>query len=225
MTKFTLFTLFLATTIVVIVAELLVNDYIRTPDLRHQLAANVFQTSQQSAPSVPVVPDSAPTAPTPTSATPGTPAVPLNAATAQNAPSITFSLINESGFKDATLQRVPFNGVLFESIDLRDFKSVPVLQQNLLENNKKSVASFYEFNANSRLLANEIYDLLKGKSGKLMGASINETNSFGDRSFFVNFPDRKEQAFLIVKLGDRVYALSYVKGIHASIVMLFKLLS
>ncbi|HLG25446.1 MAG TPA: hypothetical protein VI588_01470, partial [Candidatus Gracilibacteria bacterium] len=42
MSKFNLFTLFLTVIIVVIVGELLVNDYVDYPDLKEQIASNVL---------------------------------------------------------------------------------------------------------------------------------------------------------------------------------------
>jgi len=198
MSKFTLFTLFLSATIVVIVAELLVNEYVKYPGLQKQVTASVFNAS-----TAPAAPASAlPADDTKTGATIGT---------------ITFSLINDAGFKDISLQRVPFNGILFEIIDLRDFNSVPIVTQNLLQNNRIKVGTFYEFAAGSRLLSREIYQLLKDKAGKLIGASVNETNSFGDGSFFVNPVDHPDSVFLVVKSGDSVYSLAYLKDLHPQV--------
>lgn len=196
MSKFTLFTLFLSATIVVIVAELLVNEYIRYPGLQKQVTASVFHapavTSTQEETAGTDVPD----------------AVMGN---------VSFTLINEAGFKEISLQRVPFNGILFELIDLRDFNSVPIVTQNLLKNNRIKVGTIYEFAAGSRLLSREIYQLLKDKAGKIIGSSLNETNSFGDGSFYLNPVEHPDSAFLVVKSGDSVYALAYLKDYHAQV--------
>lgn len=192
MSKFSIFTLFMSATIVVIVAELMVNEYVKYPGMSKNLAANVLQT-QTAETDDGVAPD---------------------VTQQQVSSAVTYATVSKSGFKDFSLQRVPFSGILFESIDLRDFKSVPVEVNNLLENNRKQVASFYEFRAASRLLANEVYDMLKDKSGKLIGASVNVTDGFGEGSFFINFVERPSSAFLVVNMGDNVYALTYLKELH-----------
>jgi len=189
MSKFSLFTLFLSATIIVIVAELIVNEYVPS-----QLSANVMQPSA-----------------------PGTQADSQAGAT-QDAPgesAITYAALTQAGFKNFSLQRVPFNGILFESIDLRDFKSVKVTVNNLLENNRKRVATFYEFQAESGILAKEVYQYLREKCGKLIGASLNETGSFRESSFYVNYIERTDTAFLVVNAGENVYALTYLKDLHS----------
>ena len=196
MSKFSIFTLFISATIVVIVAELMVNEYVKYPGMSKNLAASVMQ-AQNAANSEPITGDI-------------TQQEPVVSA-------ITYATVSKSGFKDFSLQRVPFNGILFESIDLRDFKSVPVEVNNLLENNRKQVAAFYEFRAGSRMLSSEVYGLLKEKSGKLIGAAVNVTDSFGEGSFYVNFVERPASAFLIVNMGDNVYALTYLKDLHPMI--------
>ncbi|MBD3327869.1 hypothetical protein GF340_01040 [Candidatus Peregrinibacteria bacterium] len=154
-----------------------------------------------------------------------------NAATEQQlAPSlqvkanIVFDMVGRAGFKNVTLQRIPFNGIMFERIDLRDFKSVPVVKQNLLQNNKTIIATFYEFHAKTEPLANEIYSFIKDRAAGPIEAEINQTNDYGSASFFINYSDKKNDAFLIVKKGTSVYAYSYPKGSHSLIESLIKLI-
>lgn len=196
MSKFSLFTLFLSATIVVIVAELMVNEYVKYPVGGKNLSASVLQSDLSPSPMA---------------------EKPPVATQEQSGIEISYALISAAGFKDSSLQRIPFNGIMFESLDLRDFKSVPVTANNLLENNRKTVATFYEFRANSRMLSTEVYRMLKEKSGKLIGAAANETNNFGEGSFFINFVERPGSAFLVVNTGDNVYALTYLKELHPMI--------
>lgn len=210
MSKFTLFTLFLCTMIMVVVAEMLVNDYVETPKSVKQLQANVLQTMEVADP----------TGGTESKNKPNMEDVRPD----PNLSYLSFGLVQSAGFDDTALQRVPFNGILFETIDLRDFKSVDVITNNFLEHNRTQIGTMNEFHAQSRDLADEIYTYLKEKSGKLIGASINETNTFGDRSFYLNFLEVKDNAFLVVKQGENVYALTYKKGEHSNVQTLLKLL-
>jgi hypothetical protein len=137
---------------------------------------------------------------------------------------IAFDMVGRAGFKNVTLQRIPFSGIMFERIDLRDFKSVPVVKQNLLQNNKTVIATFYEFHAKTTPLANEIYSFIKDRAAGPIEAEINETNDYGSGSFFVNYSDKKNDTFLIVKASTSVYAYSYPKGSHSLIESLIKLI-
>lgn len=227
MSKFSLFTVFLSLTITVIVGELLVNQYVKYPSSQKDLAANVLNAQTNNGQG------------THTAATQQSSQAPANSGAAVNSgsanagagipastlPKITFAALQNAGFTNMVLQRVPFNGILFNTIDLRDFKSVSVVQNNLLENNKTQSAALYEFDAGSRMLANEIYALIKQKTTSLVGVIVNETKQFGETSFYINFNDSAQNAFLVVKLQDTVYALTYKKELHPLIKQLLLLLS
>jgi hypothetical protein len=194
MSKFTLFTLFLSATITIVVAELIVNEYVKYPADRGQIMASVLedtkaltftQETQQQA-----------------------------TETALKFGDISFELLSVSGFTGVTLQPVPFNGVVFESIDTRDLKNINVVQQNLLMDNRLKIGVFYEFLAGSEPFSNEIYKFILDKSKKIADTSINEANSFGDASFYLNFLKPDGNAFLVVKIKENVYALTYQKDYH-----------
>lgn len=137
---------------------------------------------------------------------------------------ISFALIERVGFRNIVLQRIPFNGIMFELVDMRDFRSVPVIRHNLLQNNREQVAEFYEMHAESQLLANEIFLLIREKALSSIEAGINETNEFGDGSYYINYSNRPETAFLVVKIRESVYSFVYKKELHSFIKSLIPLL-
>ncbi len=221
MSKFNLFSLFIVVVIVVVFAEILSHDYEGIPDLRQQVFSSALQTQieglvkpQNSAPKKHTTSVSADTKSLPAFNT-----LPDNAAM-----KIKFGLIQQAGFQDMTLQRVPFNGFIFEALDLRDLKSVNVFQHHLLKNNQEKIATLYEFSSSSFLLSKEVYLFLKEKAKGATNASLNETNEFGDNSFYLNFLEQKTRAFLVVNQGGNVYAFAYPKEYHASAKMLLSLL-
>lgn len=200
MSKFSILTVFLSATIVVIVAELLVNEYAKYPIPSNSIKANVLTEATTAEKSQ-------------------TQATTQESATKTNEPKakITFELINKAGFTGASLQITPFSGILFESVDLRGFKSVNIISNNLLVNNRDKIASFYEFKAGNKALSDEIFKMLKEKFGSLINAGINDTNTFGSASFYVNFSERPNDTFLVVKADNDVYALTYKKEYHPNI--------
>ncbi|MFA5829436.1 MAG: hypothetical protein WC843_03000 [Candidatus Gracilibacteria bacterium] len=241
MNKSNLFTLFLAGVLVVIGSELLVDDYLKTPVLKNSQAdvldvgaattqgsanaqtkgTQALSTLAQTAKTANV--QNAQVAPAQT--TTGQIAQ-ISALQNQEAggPQITFSMIIKAGFAQTTLQRAPFTGMLFDTIDLQNSLSVPVLQQYLLKNNVARAATFYEIHLQNKEMAGEVFSLIKQKAAAQAGALLNASNGFGEGSFYINYLDNTNHAFLVVKKGSSVYALTYVKDYHPYIAKLIQLL-
>lgn len=246
MGKTNLLTLFITVIVVVVAAELLVNDYTSGEDLQKKMDASVDtvapagtdpdmtgETTLLNFASESLAPKS--TADLSASVINAEPA-PGEAVVAEGPKKdgkvieetdkavITFALIGRVGFHNIVLQRVPFNGIMFEKVDMRDFASVPIIRQNLLQNNREQVAEFYEMHSESQLLANEIYLLIREKALTAIEAGVNETNDFGSGSFYINYSNRPDNAFLIVKVRESVYAFVYKKELHSFIKSLIPLL-
>lgn len=202
MSKFSIFTLFLSATLLVVMGELLTHKYLQHPFQQKQLQVNTFQNQEKIA---------------------DKPA-PIAVLDEPVSSKLNLELLKKSGFVNVSVTKVDFKGILFESIDLKNFKSVPIFQTDIREKQQK-IAVIYEFIADSNILADEVYSFLKEKSGKILGASINATDSFLERSFYVNYLERKETAFLVVKIQKNVYALSYKKVYHSYIKKLISLFS
>lgn len=234
MNKANLFTLFLTVIMVVVAAEFLVNDYGEAAlDGAADIVSHDWEGTEQNEAAEEATGESGGEQ-TPLEEEVDSMAIDFSAAADFGVPEdrdkqveaqITFGLVGLSGLENVTLQRVPFNGILFERVDMRDFKSVPVVLQNLLQNNKEQIASFYEFHGDSELLAGEIYLLMKEKAAAGLDVNINETNTYGDNSFFINYGDRPNTAFLVVKIRESVYSLTYEKGLHSFIESLLSYLN
>ncbi|MFC1747803.1 hypothetical protein ACFL2V_03265 [Pseudomonadota bacterium] len=190
MSKFSIFTSFISAILIIVVAEVLVHDYLNYSDISENVSASVVN-AQTSTPDIPE-PE---------------PEEDLD-------PIITYEMLSGAGHSGLSLQRVPFNGILFKTIDLRDLDTIPVVSQNLLEQNQKKLGILNEIRSESEPLAEEIYSLLKDKGSLLLDAGINVTDDMGDSSFFINFNDDPGSTFLVVKKGNNVYALTYEKSFH-----------
>lgn len=221
MNKFTLFTLFLSSIIVVIVAEIMVNEYLRSP-YGLDGSANVFHaqtatTSQQTQTG---------TSQQNTQGAAGH--VATGTATGQGSQNLAGSFsadaFMKAGIHDLTLQNVPYDGKLFGKIPFADMTLVPTHQAHLAKNGVARIASFYEFNPGSELSAKEFFDLVKQKCGAEVGVILNETNSYGDASFYINYFEFPDKVFLVFRKGTRIFAFNYGKELHGSITKLAGLL-
>lgn len=231
MTKANLFTLFITVIVVVIVAEFVVNDYMNGSAVSLVGSANVLDETVGAAYLLgDMSSGSAESGNQINFDVEGLQAPVFNIGSEElkggdtAVAVIDFIKIGEAGFGNVTMQRVPFNGILFEKVDMRDFKSVPIIQNNLLQYNRKKVAEFYELHTKSVLLGNEIYLLIKEKAQADTEAGVNITNEYLDGSYYINYKTRPDTAFLVVKHGESVYILSYKKELHSFVETLITLL-
>lgn len=200
MKKSSLFTLFIGAIFVVIVAEVMVDGYLQAPAalVKTEGGANVLRppTQQSQQPRVDVAPQVA------------------------GSSSITASLLQKAGLQDYKLQSVTYGGNLLDRIAFASLNSVPIFESHLMKNDIVQVASFYELDAGTAATAREVYDLLKLKATAEVGAILNETNSFGEASFYVNYYQIPEKVFVVFRKGGRVFALTYNKDLHGAMTKL-----
>lgn len=120
-----------------------------------------------------------------------------------------------AGYTDFVIKPKPFDGKLFGTFDISMLGSLNIIQKNVIENrngNDVGVLTVYEFELGNKDTTQEIYDYLRAKIKDELGIIINETNQFGLSSFYINFGVPTDSAFLVVKMRDNVYALSYPKA-------------
>jgi len=212
MSKLNLFTLFIVVISVVIAAEFLVNDYYDYPQKKaNDVQSNLLEQNTEDKVESNVIDFDA------GSIGNDNDEGNLIDNDASVKAFIAFEVVEKSGMQNVTLQRMPFNGLLFNFIDIKDYKSTPVVYQRLLQKNKDEIGGFYEFHTDQSILANEVFLLIKERANKVLGISINDTNQYGEKSFFVNYEDKPNIAFLVVKINNSVYALSYQKDLHTYI--------
>ncbi len=201
MSKFHLFVIIFSFTLLLMVADVLTNGYLKGPRVHNELPANIYSSA------------SLPTEKT-ASLPKGTSPEDIADTTESDKKTFSFSLLLEIGFKNVILAKIPFQGILFESIDLRDIKNVDIEVYNILDNDRRRIATFYAFNTHDGSIADELYSLVRQKALLLPNASLNETNAFGTASFYINFKERTTFTFLVVNQGRNVYALTYQKDLH-----------
>jgi hypothetical protein len=128
---------------------------------------------------------------------------------------ITNEVLNKAGYRDFVVKPRPFDGMLFDRFDISMLSYLDIVDKKVIQlqdGNEVEVLWAYEFNFSDGAGAQEIYDFLKAKLKDELGVTVNETNQFGLSSFYVNFQEQQEHAFLVVKTRTNVYALSYPKA-------------
>ena len=253
MNKFTIFTIIFSISVITVTADLVMRDYygkngeasIITSDpvpvisaaMPNQPAStsdaqNMASVQTQPVATVPTVsssavpssaPNPAPTPIAPISAATSTPATaPVVAITAPG-PTVTGALVQNAGFL-GDFQEQPFSGKLYELLDITKtpIESVGFYQ---IADNGVTVASVTEIALRDEIRALQLYSLLQNKTKPYIDLSLNETNAYGDHSFYINHAKKQDEAFLTVKIGRMIYGFAYVKSYHQQIKKLIQLLS
>ncbi len=120
--------------------------------------------------------------------------------------------LRQAGIARPIIQPKPFNGVLFDELEIETLTSFDITQLKILNKdggNEVKILDVYVLDMIGEEMASEIYDLIKVKFKALLGVDVNETNDYGMKSFYINYTPSKTNVFLVVKFEESVYALSY----------------
>lgn len=227
MNKFTIFTVILAVSVITVTLDLAVRDYfdvkegetsvISAPvsagaDEPQEVAASAQERASASdfSAAQPLVPPESPV---------------FIEEPAISAPSVTITqeAIKNAGFENGFTEK-HFDGKVFQLLDIT---KNPVDSIGLYEVTKDGVAiaSVTEISLRDEIRALQLYILLQNKTKPYIDLSLNETNAYGDRSFYINHQKKPDEAFLVVKIGKTLYGFAYVKTYHPQIKRLIQLLA
>lgn len=138
------------------------------------------------------------------------------------------SLINENIIKSAgfteSFKEQQFNGKLFQLLDITK-NPVDAVYLYQVSASDSPIVSITEIALRDEIRALQLYYLLQNKTKTYIDLTLNETNAYGDRSFYINHAKKPDEAFLTVKIGNRLYSFAYVKSYHAQVKKLIELLA
>lgn len=227
MNKFTIFTIILSVSVITVTADLVVRDYfdgtqanVLDEEVSPVLADDENTDTEDSTDSETTdVRETAPQEPATELA-----AVAPSPVIAPPQSRITEDIIRQAGFTSGRLQEKQFNGKLYQLLDITKTPVDGMVLYDILENDV-GVVSVTEIMLRDEIRALQLYSLLQNKTKPYIDLSLNETNAYGDRSFYINHAKKPEEAFLTVKIGNRIYGFAYVKGYHPQVKALIQLLN
>lgn len=247
MQKTTLFTIFFSILIVVVLAEFLTSTDLQTglASVVHSDASAIstpmttqgsdVSTTAPAGETSPFLQDSTDTPPatTPADTLSPVPVVPAPeksevasflSTTGYKIEKVTDAQLVSMGFQDMRLERVSADGLLFQLLDLGDVVNLSKVRFHLTDG-KNVYGVVNEFLLGSDFSAKGLYQNLRKKALVYEpDVKVNETNSFGTSSFFLNDNKRLGTAFLTVLSGNRIFAFSYPKASHEFFKKLIQLL-
>lgn len=131
--------------------------------------------------------------------------------------------IRSAGFLTAYIEDQGRPAELFKSLKVSDLRGVDA-NLSVIRNESEMLAKVYVFRPNVTTEVGAVYDFLKERATSGLNMSVNETNEFGQGSFYMNDATRATTAFLVVRIGGVVYGFSYPKAYHAQVKNLIQLM-
>lgn len=136
---------------------------------------------------------------------------------------VTDEKVKQAGFTGQFSEK-HFNGKVFQLLDITKIP-VDAIGFYDISQDGATVVSITEIALKDEIRALQLYTLLQNKTKTYIDLSLNETNAYGDRSFYINHTKKPDEAFLTVKVGKMIYSFAYVKFYHPEIKKLIQLLT
>lgn len=114
-------------------------------------------------------------------------------------------------------QPANYSGKLFELLDTTPFNPDEVALGQLIRTDQgqnEAVGAIYELALPNQTEARKLYVQIKSQARDVAEIEVNETNQFGDNSFYLNHKAKVGQVFLVILGDNKIYALAYQKDLH-----------
>ena len=137
-------------------------------------------------------------------------------------PGMTEELFVEAGFFDPTLKDTIFSGYVFQFIGFSDQTDAFIYQWNLFDG-QDFIGSVYEIKYPSEMGGFQGYLSLRERAELLTDlGTVNEVNIYGDSSFYFNHVSKTKTVHKVVRSGANVYAFDYAYSHHDKMQKVFE---
>ncbi len=137
---------------------------------------------------------------------------------------ISDSLFTQAGFLDPILKDTIFSGLVFQFISFSDQTDAFVYQWNLFDG-ESYVGSIYEMVYPTETGSFQGYLALRERATALTDlGTVNEVNNYGEASFYFNHKTKTKTVHLIIRKGAKIFAFEYGQASHETMKKVFGLL-
>lgn len=215
MHKFTLFTIGLSVVVILVVAEVVVNDYLGADFSAEETVVEEVEVITPQDVANPEVrgdesdsPQSEILEETPIEVEPAPIA-------AQG--SLTPELLASIGVLEPKVETTPFQGLIFGLFDVsNEFSGFTVFEHKLFDGSN-FIGMVYEIATENELQTFGAYETLRQKAQGSSLGTVNENDNYGEASFYFNHATKTSTVFLVVQKTGHVYALQYSPSLHGSV--------
>lgn len=221
MQKFTVFSIILSISVVLMVLDLVVHDYMSVDTENNPIGVSfevptVADSTENTGPA-----EEASTVNDEVSLTEEPEAFDIDMLEA----SIDELLLTQAGFESPTLKDSIFSGMVFQFISFSDQTNAFIHQYNFFDGSD-FVGSIYEMKYPSETGSLQGYLSLRGRAEALTDlGEVNEANNYGDNaSFYFNHSNKSRTVHLVIRQAETIYAFEYAYIHHEKMKKLFDLL-
>ncbi|MBA4337162.1 hypothetical protein C0416_05340 [bacterium] len=128
--------------------------------------------------------------------------------------SIDLEMILKAGFQNGTVAIEQFDGKIFNDYDISEYQDDEHIRY-IIKEGVEDAGIVNELIYPSKEIAQGVYAQLKAKmSAEESPFTLNETNQYGEASFFANKSTETNSVFLVVNFAERLYTLHYPAKNH-----------
>jgi len=212
MHKFTIFTILLSIIVILVVAELVMNDYLGDDFAEEQVVEDVVEDVVVEDVEEDVV------APIDTELRGDEDEV------GEIVGTLTQELLATLDLAEPVVTTALYDDLIYGFWDAsEDFSEMTVLQHKLFDG-ASYIGVVYEVQPKSAIELFTAYETLRQLAESSENGSINENDYYGDASFYFNHNTKTNTVFLVLRQNDIVYALEYSSDYHVTMRSLIELL-
>jgi len=127
---------------------------------------------------------------------------------------IDLEMVLKAGFQNGTVLIEQFDGKIFNNYDISEYQDDEHIRYIIKEGTEEA-GIVNELIYPSQEIAHGVYAQLKAKmSAEESPFTLNETNQYGEASFFANNSNETNSVFLVVNFTERLYTLHYPAKNH-----------
>jgi hypothetical protein len=128
--------------------------------------------------------------------------------------SIDLDMVLNAGFQNGTVLIEQFDGKIFNDYDISEYQDDEHIKYTVKEDSENA-GIINELIYPSKEIAQGVYAQLKTKmTAEDSPFTLNETNQYGEASFFANKLTEPNSVFLVVNFTERLYTLHYPAKNH-----------
>ncbi|MBT5516716.1 hypothetical protein HOH67_01525 [Candidatus Peregrinibacteria bacterium] len=209
MQKFTIFTILLSISLILVLGDLVLHDYLKNPVIV-EVPVEVMVPAESPLLEAPAAEESA--------------AVELAAEPSANLNHLGADMLRSVGFAEPVMKETIFSGLLFQFIAFADQTDALVQQWNTF-NGTDYVGTMYEITYPTETSSFEGYLNIRQRAEELSDlGEVNENNLYGGGSIYFNHLVKTKTIHMIMRSGNKVYAFEYAVAHHEKMKNLFDLL-
>lgn len=123
------------------------------------------------------------------------------------------SLLPALQIEGLALSKDSYNQRLFQLIDTSSLDFVST-EYAVLNQNDQAVGSAYEFELRTAVDAENAFDEIRILANSFPSIDTNQTNQFGERSYYINHLVKVGEVFLVIQDQNKIFAFAYKKEFH-----------